>query len=367
MLTPLLIYGANGYTGELIARQAVAQGLRPTLAGRNAAAVTALANQLDLPHLAVSLGDEDALERALRGHMVVLHCAGPFSRTSSLMAAACLRTGVHYCDITGEIMVFEALARQDTAAQAADVMLLPGAGFDVVPSDCLAAHLKRRLPTATSLELAFRGLGRASRGTITTALEGINKQAGQGAVRRNGQIVPAPMGQLIRQVDFGRGPVTVTAIPWGDVSTAYHSTGIPNITVYTYMPPTALTLLRLGRPLMPLLAASPAQDLLRGLVRRGPPGPSPEERAAGLSLLWGEARDDAGHCVAARVRAPEGYTLTAMSAVLIAERILAGQWRAGFQTPSRVYGPDLLNAITGVERVDLLPIAPVTQRGAHGS
>lgn len=367
MSTPLLIYGANGYTGELIARQAVARGLRPTLAGRNAAAVAALAGQLNLPHLAVSLNDEAGLEHALRGHTAVLHCAGPFSQASRPMAAACLRAGVHYCDITGEIVVFEALARQDAAAQAAGVMLLPGVGFDVVPSDCLAAHLKRRLPTATQLELAFRGLGRASRGTATTALQGMGKQAGQGAVRRNGRIVSVPMGQLSRQVDFGRGPVTVTAIPWGDVSTAYYSTAIPNITVYTYMPPTALALLRLGRPLMPLLAASPTQDLLRGLVRRSPPGPNSEERAAGLSLLWGEARDDAGHCVAARIRAPEGYTLTAISAVLIAEKILAGQWRAGFQTPSRVYGPDLLSAIAGVERVDLLPTPPVTQRGAHGS
>lgn len=346
----LLIYGANGYTGELVARRALACGLRPTLAGRSAEGVTAVARRLGLPSLAVSLDDGPGLDFALRGRAVVIHCAGPFSRTSRPMVEACLRVGVHYLDITGEIAVFEALARRDAEARDAGVMLLPGVGFDVVPSDCLAAHLKRRLPTATRLELAFRAIGRASRGTATTAVEGMGKG---GAVRRDGKIVPMPIGALTRRVDFGRGPVEVLAIPWGDVSTAYHSTGIPNITVYTAMPPALIAALRLSGPLGPLLGARPVQDLLRGLVRRQPPGPTDEQRARSLSLLWGEAADAEGHQVAARLRVPEGYTLTAITAVLIAEKVLAGQWLAGFQTPARAYGPDLILQVEGAERVDL--------------
>jgi short subunit dehydrogenase-like uncharacterized protein len=346
----LLIYGANGYTGELIARRAVERGLRPTLAGRSAEGVAAVAGRLGLPHLVVSLDDAAALDAALRGQAVVLHCAGPFQRTSRPMASACLRNGVHYLDITGEIAVFERLARYDAEARAAGVMLLPGAGFDVVPSDCLAAHLKRRLPTATSLELAFRGLGRISRGTATTALEGLGKS---GAVRRGGAIVPAPMGGLSRKVDFGRGPVQVIAIPWGDVSTAYHSTAIPSITVYTYVPPAIAAMSRLAGAFGPLMGARPVRDVLQGLVRRGKAGPDDAERARGLSLLWGEASDDTGRRVATRMRAPEGYTLTAQTAVQIAEKVLAGQLTPGFQTPSRAYGPDLIMEFEGVERVDL--------------
>jgi short subunit dehydrogenase-like uncharacterized protein len=346
----LLIYGATGYTGELVARRAVALGLRPTLAGRSAEGVGALARALDLPHLVVGLDDPPALDAALRGHVAVLHCAGPFSRTSRPMADACLRTGVHYLDITGEIGVFEALSRRDEAAQAAGVMLLPGVGFDVVPSDCLAAHLKRRLPGATSLALAFRAIGRASRGTTATAVESAGKG---GAVRRDGKIILVPAAHDSRRVDFGRGPVEVVAIPWGDVSTAYHSTGIPNITVYTYAPPRLLKLLRLGRPLAPLLAAPPVQALLRGLVRRQPPGPSAEERARGLTLLWGEAVDSAGQRVASRMRTPEGYTLTAAAAVHIAQKTLAGEVAPGFQTPSRAYGADLVLELDGVTREDL--------------
>ncbi|NTU84136.1 MAG: NAD(P)H-binding protein [Chloroflexales bacterium] len=346
----LLIYGANGYTGELVARRALERGLRPTLAGRSAVGVAAVSRRLGLPSCVVSLDDGPGLDAALAGRAAVLHCAGPFSRTSRPMAEACLRTGVHYLDITGEIAVFEGLARRDGEAQAAGVMLLPGVGFDVVPSDCLAAHLGRRLPSATRLELAIRAVGRASRGTATTAVEGMGKG---GAVRREGKIVPAPLGRLTRRVDFGRGPVDTLAIPWGDVSTAYHSTGIPNITVYAYMPSPVIAMLRLGGGLVPILGARAVQELLGGLVRRQPAGPSDEERARALTLLWGEVSDDQGRRVVARLRTPETYTLTAMTAVLIAEKVLSGQWAAGFQTPSRVYGPDLILEVEGVERVDL--------------
>ena len=352
MSEQLLIYGANGYTGELVARRAVERGLRPTLAGRSAEAVAALAQALGLPSIVVGLDDAVRLDAALRGRAAVLHCAGPFSRTSAPMADACVRTGVHYLDITGEIAVFDRLQRRDAAARAAGVMLLPGVGFDVVPSDCLAAHLKRRLPSATRLALAFRALGGVSHGTALTALEGMPSG---GAVRRAGKIVPVPAGHAVRQVDFGRGPVQVAAIPWGDVSTAYYSTGIPNIEVYTYFPPPVVRLMGLSRLAGPLLAAGPVQALLRGLLRRQPPGPNAAERARGLSLLWGEAADDEGRRVVSRMRAPEGYTLTAASAVHIAEQVLAGRATPGFQTPSLAFGPELVLELDGVTREDLEP------------
>ncbi|PDW01942.1 saccharopine dehydrogenase family protein [Candidatus Viridilinea mediisalina] len=352
MDTPILIYGANGYTGELIARRAVARGLRPTIAGRNSAAITALAQRLGLPHVVVSLHDAEGLERALQGHKVVLHCAGPFSETSAPMVAACLNTGVHYCDITGEFTVFENLASQDFAAVAANIMVMPGVGFDVVPSDCLAAHLKRRLPSATRLELAFRSPGHTSRGTSTTVLKAIDHLSGYSVVRRDGRIVPIVMGSINREVDFGRGPVSATAIPWGDITTGYHSTGIPNITVYIVLPAFTKLILPLGGPLLNLATKAPVRDILLGLVRNMPAGPTNEERAHGISMLWGEASDDEGQQVSTRIRAAEGYTLTAMSAVLIAEKIVAGQWRSGFQTPSKVYGPDLVLEIEGTERFD---------------
>jgi short subunit dehydrogenase-like uncharacterized protein len=349
-MADFVVYGANGYTGRLTARMAVQRGLRPILAGRNEAEVAALAAELALPHRAFGLDDPGAVDAGLAGAAVVLHCAGPFARTSRPMVEACLRTGTHYLDITGEIAVFEAVARRGAEAEAAGVMLLPGAGFDVVPSDCLAAHLESRLPTATRLTLAFQAVGGVSRGTATTMVE--NLGAG-GAVRRGGSIVPVPAAWRSRQVDFGSGPVTVTTIPWGDVSTAYHSTGIPNVEVYTRVPRSARRMMVLSRHLGWLLGSAPVQSLLRGRVRAGPPGPSDERRARGESRLWGEVQDDQGRRAAARMRTPAGYTLTALTSLAIAERVLRGDVHPGFRTPSLAYGADFVLGIEGVSREDL--------------
>jgi short subunit dehydrogenase-like uncharacterized protein len=347
--TPLLIYGANGYTGALIAQLAAQRGLRPILAGRSRDALAALATPLALEYRIVALEDRAALDAALADVRVALHCAGPFAHTSRPMASACLRTRTHYLDITGEIAVFEALAARDAEARDAGVMLLPGAGFDVVPSDCLAVHLKRRLPSATHLALAFQGSGGMSRGTANTAAENL---ARGGMVRRNGRLMPVPADYKTRAIDLGRGLVLASTIPWGDVSTAFYSTGIPNIEVYTVFSPAVRRLLAASQYLRPLLESYPAQRLIKRLIRRLPPGPSDAERARGLSLLWGEVADDRGARCVSRLRTPEAYTLTALTALAIAEKALAGQAPAGFQTPARAYGAGLILEMPGVTRED---------------
>jgi len=349
MSSPYLIYGATGYTGALTARLAVERGGKPILGGRNEQALAAIAGELKLPFRVVGLDDPQALDSTLQGMKAVLHCAGPFSATSRPMADACLRAKAHYLDITGEATVFEALHARSGEARAAGVMLLPGAGFDVVPSDCLAAHLKRRLPSARRLALGFQLTGRLSRGTATTMLENIGRG---GLVRRGGVLTPVPAAWRTRVIDFGRGPRTAMTIPWGDVSTAYHSTGIPDIEVYMSAPLSLRVGSRALRFLGPLLGTAPAQALLKKRIRSGPAGPSDEERARGKSLLWGEAKDDEGRTAVSRLAGPEGYTLTALTSLLIVGKVLAGQARPGFQTPSTAYGPDLVLEVAGVTRSD---------------
>lgn len=335
-----LIYGANGYTGELITRMAAERGMRPVVAGRNEAAIKELAEKHGLEHRVFSLEETEKLDAALNEAAMVLHCAGPFSLTSRQMGEACLRIGTHYTDITGEIAVFEACAAADQKAKDAGIMVMPGVGFDVVPSDCLARRLKDRLPSATNLTLAFYGKGRISHGTQATMTMNIGKG---GAVRRDGKIKPVPAAWRTREIDFGEGVVKLgVTIPWGDVSTAFYSTGIPNIEVYTVAPPSALKLMKLSRFIGPLLATGPVQRYLQGKIPPG--GPSDEERARGKTLLWGEASDDAGNRIEERLTVPEGYTTTALTALEITRRILAGDLKPGFQTPSMAYGPDLIDA-----------------------
>ena len=344
-----LIYGANGYTGDLVAREAVRRGQRPILAGRNASTVAALAEELGLEHRAFGLDDARALDAGLEGMAAVLHCAGPFAHTFRPMAEACLRVKAHYLDVTGEIEVFEALAARDAEAQAAGVMLLPGTGFDVVPSDCLAAHLKRRLPSATHLALAFVTTGGMSRGTATTMAENIHRG---GLVRRDGVLTPVPPAWKTRHVDFGRGPTATITIPWGDVATAYRSTGIPNIEVYTAVPWLMRAGVRLSRPFLGVLARPGVQSFLKKRIRARGAGPSAEERARGVSLLWGEAKDDAGGAAVSRLRGPEGYTLTVLATLDCLDRVLSGNAPPGYQTPAKAYGPDLVLALEGVSRSD---------------
>lgn len=345
---PILLYGANGYTGELIASQAVRRGLRPILAGRNEAQVARVAQALGLPHRAFALDDPAAVSAGLGGVSAVLHCAGPFSRTARPMIDGCLRERVHYLDITGEAEVFEDCARRDGEARGAGVMILPGVGADVVPSDCLAAHLARRLPDATHLALGMQAKIRPSRGTAVTMLEMVHKG---GLVRRDGALVQVPVAHRSRRIDFGRGPQVAVTIPWGDVSTAYHSTRIPNVEFYMAVPAAARVAMRALGSLGPLLGSGPVQGLLHKLIRAGQPGPTESERASGYCLLWGEASRGPRRVVS-RLSTSEGYTLTAQAAVEIAARVLRGEHRPGFQTPSSAFGPDLVLSLPGCARTD---------------
>ena len=290
MTGPWLLYGANGYTGELVARLAAARGHRPILAGRRADEICALAEELRLERRLFSLDEPARIDEVLGGMSLVLHCAGPFSRTSRTMADACLRTRTHYLDVTGEVDVFEALAARDAEARAAEVMLLPGTGFDVVPSDCLALHLKNRLPGARRLALAYAGFGRVSRGTASTAIEGLGRG---GLVRRGGVLTPVPSAWKTRRIDFGEGPRAAMTIPLGDLSTAWHSTGIPDIELYFAAPLGVRALAQASRYLGPVLGSAAVRRLLTARVRAGAPGPTQDERRRGRAL-WGRGRGRRG-------------------------------------------------------------------------
>jgi short subunit dehydrogenase-like uncharacterized protein len=348
-----MIYGVTGYTGELAAREAVRRGLRPVLAGRDPEKVGAMARELGLESRAFPLDDAGAMAAGLAGPRriaAVLHCAGPFVRTSAPMVRACLAAGVHYLDITGEIPVFEEVLARGEEARRANVALLPGVGFDVVPSDCLAARLAAALPDATELTLAFYAdRSMVSRGTMKTMIESLPHA---GAIRRQGRIVPVPVAFDVREVDFG-GPAgglrrTTMTIPWGDVSTAWHTTGIPNIRVYTGVPPRVIRRARRWTWLLPLTAYAPVKRFLQRQVDRRAPGPSAEARATTRVHLWGEVRNAAGRTLTATLETPEAYALTAVSAVECAVRAAAGRIPPGAWTPARAFGAGFIAELPGV-------------------
>lgn len=341
-----MIYGANGYTGALIAREAKRRGHTPVLAGRSAS-VRTLADELGLRSRIFAV-DGPGLAGELAGMKVVLHCAGPFSATARPMMEACLGAGAHYLDITGEISVFETGASLDTEAEAAGVVIMPGVGFDVVPTDCVAATLKAALPTATSLALGFDSRSGFSPGTAKTSVEGLGQG---GRIRRDGAIQPVPLAWKTRHIDFGDGEKLAMTIPWGDVSTAWHSTGIPNVETYIPASPKLVARLKRLNWIRPLLGLSPVQSLMKSRIAKSVRGPSAETRDKTPTFVWGEVTNQRGEKRVARLTTPNGYTLTVTASLGIVEHLLKHDVQGGFRTPSRLMGADYVTSLPGCSAI----------------
>jgi len=348
MQNSFLLYGANGYTGELVARYASQYNLQPILAGRREEVLKPLAEKLNFSYKVFDVNDSPALIAALKEVKLVVNAAGPFQFTAKQMIEGCLQTGTHYLDINGDITVFEMIKQYDERAKQAGIMLLPGSGFDVVPTDCTALLLKKLLPDAIELKLAFATPGGGlSHGTATTM---VNRLGEAGAVRKNGKITRQNLGKKGMWVDFGRKKLFVMTIPWGDIATAYFTTGIPDIEVYTGISPTIYRMLKL----QPLFNWSLRTNFIRRFIKKKidkrPAGPNDEQRNKATSLVWGQAADIKGKTATVRMHGPEGYTLTTHSTLLITQKILKENFKAGYQTPASAYGEDLVLEIPGVKR-----------------
>lgn len=340
-----LLYGANGYTGELIAREAREHSLTPILAGRSADKLKALANELRFDCRIFGLESAAAIAENLHGVHTVLNCAGPFSATARPMIEACFQAKTNYLDITGEIAVFEYAYARHARAEAAGIVICPGVGFDVVPTDCLAAMLKAELPDATHLALGFDSKSSFSPGTAKTSVEGL---AQGGKVRENGVIQNVPLAFKTRTIDFGDGAKLAMTIPWGDISTAYHSTGIPNIEVYIPGSPRMVARLTRLNWVRSLLGFGFVQSFMKRQIERKVHGPSRHAREQAQTCVWAEVRNAAGVVKTAQLKVPNGYTLTVSAALGAVAHLLQHKSAGGSYTPSQLIGADYVTRMPGV-------------------
>ncbi|WP_214833334.1 saccharopine dehydrogenase NADP-binding domain-containing protein [Exiguobacterium sp. s152] len=341
-----MIYGANGYTGELIARQAVKQGMTPVLAGRRADAIAKLGEELGCETRVFNLSLDKAT-RQLEDIDLVLHCAGPFADTSRPMVEACLATKTHYLDITGEMEVFEYIHSKKRAklAQEAGVLLCSGVGFDVIPTDCVARKLKELMPDAMNLALGFSAAAGISRGTLKTAIRGLGSSS---AERKDGELTPFPLGEKRRHIDFGRGKKTAIAIPWGDVSTAYYTTGIPNITTWVPVPTAYAYGARLLSWFGPILGSDAVQGKLLRYVDEHVSGPEKSERERSSTYVWGEATNASGRKVIVRIKTASTYAFTVYGALEVVSRLVSsGRVIPGSFTPAMLFGSHFIEEIEG--------------------
>lgn len=335
-----MIYGATGYTGELITHHAKRMGYRPVLAGRSKHKLEPLANRVDMPWRAFSLDNIDTIASQLEDIDLVIHCAGPFDDTAEPMMRACLKAKAHYLDITGEISVFELAYSLRKQADEAGIVLCPGVGFDVIPTDCIAARLNAQMPNATHLALGFDSSSRMSRGT---ALTGIRRLHLGGAIREDGKIKNVPLAYQTRRINFGDGEKMAMTIPWGDVSTAFYSTSIPNIEVYVPASPKLIKRMKRMNFIRWAFRFKGVRKQLEKKVKQGPAGPDAKERESDYTWVWGEVKNARGEVITLRQKVLNGYELTSRGSVELAIYILRNHPAAGFYTPSRLYGAKLID------------------------
>jgi short subunit dehydrogenase-like uncharacterized protein len=359
MASRWMLYGATGYTGVLVAEAAVARGLKPVLAGRSAEKLAPLAERLGLEFIAVSLDDPAGLRRALEGMSFVYHAAGPFSHTSPPMVRACLDTKVSYLDITGEVEVFAHLFELDSQARERGICLIPGVGFDVVPTDCLAAYVAAQVPNALDLEIALAVVDHSlSPGTAKTMLEMVQKA---GLVRDSGRLRTRPFGQGVKRIRFSQKERWVMPAPLGDLVTAFHSTRVPNVTTYVAIPSRVAKPLRRGWPAlavaMPLarkaMAFKPLAQRLAKLVEQRVQGPDAQARTHGRAFAWARAQSPSGQSVEAWLETTEGYDYTAAVGVRVVERMLKKR-PVGTLSPAQAFGADFALEVPGTKRLDRL-------------
>jgi len=350
-----MLYGATGYTGQLIAEEAVKRGHKLLLAGRSESKLKHLAERLDLEYMAVSLDEGEALAKAVGQVKLVYHAAGPFVQTSDPMLRACLSAGAHYLDIAGEIAVYQNAFRYHGAARDRGITIMPGVGFDVLPSDCLLNYVADQLPDATHLEVVLdtpstAGSHNISAGTAKSALEII---AAGGKVRRDGHLVALRFGVGARKFRFPAGERWAIPVPWGDLEIGYRTTGIPNITAYLTFPrPLTRAAQVLGGLISPILQPRLVRHGLGRLIDRFMIGPSEPTRESARSYLYAQVRNARGETRQAWLDTLEPYQFTIVAAPLVVERILDSPIK-GANTPALALGADFVLEIPSTHRDSL--------------
>lgn len=279
-----MIYGAYGYTGKLLVEQAIARGERPVLAGRDPESLEEVASKHHLSSRTFALDDIEIIKENLEGISLVLNAAGPFVHTADIFIQACLGTMTHYLDITGEIQIFEHNQRYNSAAEESQIAIISGVGFDVVPSDCLALYTSKKIKNPVSLEIGINAISTYSPGTMKTTIENIQTSS---VIRENGKIKPTKLGKNCKEIRFTHGSRRLCTIAWGDIATAYRSTGIPNIKVYMGIPRKLGRLVRtFGFLIRPLFKMNWVQDFAKKWIDKHVKGPDKEMRETSRSYLW---------------------------------------------------------------------------------
>jgi short subunit dehydrogenase-like uncharacterized protein len=345
-----LLYGAYGYTGTLIAHEAKDRGHKPVLAGRSAGKLIPLAEELDLDYMIFDLRHEETISNIVKEFDLIFLAAGPYKYTSAPMLNACLKTKTNYVDITGEIPILEQHFNYDVQARENDIALISGVGFDVIPTDCLAKYVSDKLPNPTSLEIGISSMSNLSPGTFKTMLEYNTRGP---LVRRNGKLIVLEKAE-VRTIRFSDQEREVRTATWGDLSTAYRTTGIPNITIYFPPPKSSPSILELvGVSAREMEVNEHSKRKVQEWIEEHIHGPDESMRQAYRCHLWASVSDEEGRKEQAWLDTMESYRFTAVAGLRSVEKVFDLQPK-GALTPALAFGADFVLEIPETIRHDSL-------------
>ena len=347
MSKKLMLYGANGYTSRLIINELIGQNIKPILAGRNKEKINSLADKHGFDSSIFSLDNPDNIDDNLKRIDVIINAAGPYSLTAKSLIDSCIRTKTHYIDITGEIDVFVYAESKNEEATDAGIIICPGVGFDVIPTDCISYMLKEKIPDANELNICFFSEnGRPSIGTAKTSIEGLSNG---GKIRKDGKIEQVPLAHSVKEIDYGQGPKMAMSIPWGDVATAYYSTGIPNIIVYTPRSESGINKIKKLRKWLFILKLKFVQNYIKNKMEKKiiNGGDSDEQRAKSKMWVWAEVKNKKGKIESGYFQVANGYDVTGYGAMFFAKNIMENKFAGGYYTPSLLLGSDILESLPG--------------------
>ncbi|MFN8149839.1 MAG: saccharopine dehydrogenase NADP-binding domain-containing protein [Solirubrobacterales bacterium] len=351
---PIVLYGASGFTGKLIAAELCARGLDFTLAGRSREKLDAVAAELARPQTvaAVALDDPAAVRSLLEPAAVVIGCAGPFTLHGRPLIEAAAATGTNYLDTTGEQpFIRDSFEVHGAAAEASGAALASGMGFDYAPGDMLAALVAAGLGRLREMTVAYavRGFG-PTRGTALSALE---MMSGGDLEWRDGSRRTAP-----RHVGEGRyefpspiGSRRVGRYPCGETITVPRHVETDSMRcVIDLRGLTGMQLGPLSAPAMTLsglLMVGPARRAAGKLISRMPEGPSERARGAVRFTVACEAETADGRRRRGVVRGSDIYGLTAAIIAEGAARMASPDYdRRSALAPAQAFDPEsFLNAL----------------------
>ena len=335
----LVIIGATGYTGRLVAHEAAGSTAPVILAARDPEKLAAIAEQVGIATTQqVDVTDEASLERLIRPGDAVINTAGPFTELGEPVIEACIAAGAHYVDITGEQPFMRAMHHKyHVPALRAEVAVVNAMAFEYALGDCAVAvtaeGLRRPL---RSLDVIYAWGGAASsRGTRRTVLRMLGTR---GWVRRDGGFYPQAPGSGHRTTRLASGKkLHAVAFGAGEVVTAPRYLEVDDACGWMVMGSLSARVVPILAPALPV-----AVPLLRPLLERAvtrKPDPTPEDRQeSGFTIrVELEAADDTRR--AAEVHGSDPYGITATAAVQGALRAMNPEAPAGVLAPSQLVDP----------------------------